>query len=193
MKRLLIKKQLLCILLLFVVAGLTSCAEFMQGLAQGTQMASGLLYQQMMSNQGSGGGSAYSPEQYAASLYSSSPSVLNTSIDPKNNPNPVSIPGVQVSKDGTSGNYGNYIDLYTDDGASSGSSSGSSGKGKSSKSSSSSRTKCSHCKGTGDDVYSTGMGGYGVKSTKYCSICRKDVAMDHAHRTCPYCNGTGYK
>lgn len=112
MKRLLDKKLFLCILLLLVVAGLTSCAEFMQGLAQGTQMASGILYQQMMSNQGSGGGSAYSPEQYAASLYSSSPSLLNTSIDPKNNPNPVSIPGVQVSKDGTSGNYGNYIDLH---------------------------------------------------------------------------------
>ena len=186
------RKILIYICSLFVVVGFTSCAEFMQGLAQGSQMASGILYQQMMSNQNSRGGSSYSPEQYAASLYSTSPSILNTSVDPKNNPNPISIPGVQVSSDGASGNYGTFIDLYTDDGASSGSSSGTSGNGKTRKSSSSNRTKCSHCNGSGDDAYSTGMSGYGTQ-TKWCSKCNKNVSMDHAHRTCPYCNGTGYR
>lgn len=189
------RKLFFYIISLFVVSGLTSCAEFLQGLAQGAQMASGTIYQQLAYQQGASGGSSvqgYSPEQYAASLYSSGLNVYNTNVDPQNNPNPVTLHDVKVVNDGTA-NYGNYVDLYTNDSSTSGSSSDSKGKSDTRKSTSSSRTKCSHCKGTGDDVYSTGTSGYGVKSTKYCSICRKDVSMDHAHRTCPYCNGTGYK
>ncbi len=81
-----------------------------------------------------------------------------------------------------------HIDPVID---SSGSSSGSRGQNGNSNGSRS-RTKCSHCNGSGDDAYSTGMSGYGAQ-TKWCSKCNKNVSMDHAHRTCPYCNGTGYK
>ncbi len=82
-----------------------------------------------------------------------------------------------------------HIDPVIDSsGSSSGSGNGQNGNSNGSRS----RTKCSHCNGSGDDAYNTGMSGYGTQ-TKWCSKCNKNVSMDHAHRRCPYCNGTGYK
>lgn len=64
---------------------------------------------------------------------------------------------------------------------------------------SSSRVKCYTCNGTGrvaDDVTKGKMSDYGVKKPRMgqCSECGKTVNLDvHYHKTCPTCNGKGYR